>query len=156
MSLQALGIDHKHVDETLVATIHLNLKGRAELPAVLAEVAGCVPGDAIAGPARDASRDEAENEGRQSSRREIETRESERRASQRREHDERERSNPLKRKTYLLTPELIDQVADLAETERVGINELVRYLLRSSLEMVEAGELPIPTRPATRKIVRGE
>lgn len=64
------------------------------------------------------------------------------------------KKGPLKRKTYLLTPGLIDQVAELAETERVGINELVRYLLRSSLEMVEAGELEIPTRPATRQIVR--
>ena len=92
--------------------------------------------DAIAGPAR-----EEEAEARQ---------------AQERESERKERSSPLKRKTYLLTPELIEQVADLAEAERVGINELVRYLLRSSLEMVEAGELPIPTRPATREIVRGE
>lgn len=64
------------------------------------------------------------------------------------------KKGPLKRKTYLLTPGLIEQVATLAETERVGINELVRYLLRSSLEMVETGELDIPTKPATRQIVR--
>lgn len=64
------------------------------------------------------------------------------------------KKGPLKRKTYLLTPGLIDQVAELAETEQVGINELVRYLLRSSLDMVETGELDIPTKPATRQIVR--
>lgn len=68
----------------------------------------------------------------------------------------RGRNNPLMRKTYLLTPELVDHVADLAENERVGINELVRFLLRSSLELVENGELQIPTRPARRQIVRGE
>jgi len=66
------------------------------------------------------------------------------------------RTGRLQRKTYLLTPGLIDRIATLAEEEQVGINELVRYLLRSALEMVEEGELPIPTRPATREIVRGE
>jgi hypothetical protein len=66
------------------------------------------------------------------------------------------RTSRLQRKTYLLTPGLIDQIATLADEEQVGINELVRYLLRSSLQMVEEGELPIPTRPATREIVRGE
>ena len=64
--------------------------------------------------------------------------------------------NPLQRKTYLLTPELVDQVAALAKAERVGINELVRFLLRSALEMVDAGQLQIPTRPAKRQIVPGE
>ena len=49
---------------------------------------------------------------------------------------EEEQESPLKRKTYLLTPELIDQIASLAEEERVGINELVRFLLRSALEQI--------------------
>jgi hypothetical protein len=65
-----------------------------------------------------------------------------------------QRESPLKRKTYLLTPELIAQIAALADEERVGINELVRYLLRSALDQVEEEALEIPTRPATRKIVQ--
>lgn len=66
----------------------------------------------------------------------------------------RKRRSAIQRKTYLLTPELVDHVAALAEEERVGINELVRFLLRSSLDLVESGELEIPTRPAKRQIVR--
>ena len=61
--------------------------------------------------------------------------------------------SPLKRKTYLLTPELIEQIAALAEQERVGINELVRFLLRSALDQIAADEMEIPTRPARRRIV---
>lgn len=66
----------------------------------------------------------------------------------------RKRRSAIQRKTYLLTPDLVDHVAALAEEERVGINELVRFLLRSSLDLVESGELEIPTRPAKRQIVR--
>jgi hypothetical protein len=98
--------------------------------------------DAITGPTqpeaaqRDEAREAAEDDG------------GERRSRRRR------RRSTIQRKTYLLTPELVDHVATLAEEERVGINELVRFLLRSSLEMVETGELEIPTRPAKRQIVR--
>lgn len=59
-----------------------------------------------------------------------------------------------KRKTYLLPPPLIEHIDNLAAEERVGISELVTYLLSTSLEMLEAGEIEIPTRPAKRKIVR--
>ena len=80
-----------------------------------------------------------------------------RRTPQREEQEqkgpEKTRESPLKRKTYLLTPELIDQIASLAEEERVGINELVRFLLRSALDQVVADEMEIPTRPAKRRIV---
>ena len=71
----------------------------------------------------------------------------------RQEPQPEERESPLKRKTYLLTPELIDQIAALAEEERVGINELVRFLLRSALEQIATDEMEIPTRPARRQIV---
>ena len=116
--------------------------------------------DAIAGPAReDVSRIETAQD--EASRREVARREAARRETERAEEEarkaaRRQRSNPLQRKTYLLTPELIEHIASLAETERVGINELVRFLLRSSLEMVENDALQIPTRPAKRQIVRGE
>jgi hypothetical protein len=98
--------------------------------------------DAITGPAQPdaAQRDEAREAGEEAG--------AERRTRRRRRH------STIQRKTYLLTPELVDHVAALAEEERVGINELVRFLLRSSLEMVETGELEIPTRPAKRQIVR--
>lgn len=115
--------------------------------------------DAITGLAREepAAPPEEQEEGRRQAgagaarrAREREEEEARRAAARRR------RGDLLMRKTYLLTPELVDHVADLAETERVGINELVRFLLRSSLDLVEKGELEIPTRPARRQIVRGE
>lgn len=58
-----------------------------------------------------------------------------------------------KRKTYLLPPPLIERIDALAEEERVGISELVTYLLSTSVEMIETGELEIPTRTAKRQIV---
>ncbi len=59
----------------------------------------------------------------------------------------------LRRKTYLLTPDLIDQIQALADRERVGINELVRYLLGMALEQVDTGRLNVPTSPGKRRIV---
>ena len=110
--------------------------------------------DAITGLAREES--EAQAPQRSQEQRAAEREERERQEEAARQSARRQRNNPLMRKTYLLTPELVDHVADLAENERVGINELVRFLLRSSLELVENGELQIPTRPARRQIVRGE
>lgn len=112
------------------------------------DAAAARPGwrDAITGPRHEA---EAQHE-EEAQREEKDERRPVRRRRSRRGRD------PLQRKTYLLTPEMVEHVAELAETERVGINELVRFLLRSSLEMVEAGELEIPTRPARRRIVREE
>jgi len=51
MSLQELGIEHKHIPEMLAATIHLNLKARAELRDILRELAEHIPPEHIAGPA---------------------------------------------------------------------------------------------------------
>ncbi|MFW6096955.1 MAG: hypothetical protein ACOC9Z_02710 [Chloroflexota bacterium] len=112
------------------------------------ETQGARPGwrDAITGPRRDAEPEQEERAPRE----DEETRRPARRRRSRRGRD------PLQRKTYLLTPEMVEHVAALAEAERVGINELVRFLLRASLEMVETGELEIPTQPARRQIVREE
>src|SRR5690606_6001212 len=92
--------------------------------------------DTITGPPREetVSRQSADRDERQgeSARREAAHLAREREEEEARQAARRQRSNPLMRKTYLLTPELVDHVADLAETERVGINELVRFLLRSS------------------------
>ena len=58
----------------------------------------------------------------------------------------------LRRKTYLLTADLIERVESLAEAERVGINELARFLLGYAVEEVANGRLKVPTKPARRKI----
>lgn len=60
----------------------------------------------------------------------------------------------IRRKTYLLNEQLIQRIERLAERERVGINELVRYLLSESVAAVEAREWKIPTKPAKRTIVQ--
>ncbi len=60
----------------------------------------------------------------------------------------------FKRKTYLLTPNIIQSIKELAEREQVGINELVRYMLIYVIEEVESGELPIPTAPGKRQIAQ--
>ena len=57
-----------------------------------------------------------------------------------------------KRKTYLMTPELIERVNNLADKESLGINELVRYLLELGVDMVEQGTHVIPTQPGKRRI----
>ena len=51
------------------------------------------------------------------------------------------------RKTYLLTPDLVQRVEALAKQERVGINELVRYLLDTVLTQIEAGETSLEKKP---------
>jgi effector-binding domain-containing protein len=50
MSLQELGIEHKKLDDTLVATRHLIIGGRQELSAILKELAQNIPRAYIAGP----------------------------------------------------------------------------------------------------------
>lgn len=59
----------------------------------------------------------------------------------------------LKRKTYLLTPRLIERIKRLADDEAVGVNELVRYLLTVAVDSVEAGDLDIPTTESKRSIL---
>lgn len=51
------------------------------------------------------------------------------------------------RKTYLMTPELVQRIEELAATERVGINELVRHLLDVSLTQIERGEHTLAKKP---------
>ena len=45
-----------------------------------------------------------------------------------------------KRKTYLMSDDLIERIATQAERFGVGINETHRYLVALALEQVEAGE----------------
>jgi hypothetical protein len=51
------------------------------------------------------------------------------------------------RKTYLLTPDMVQRVETLAKQERVGINELVRYLLDAALTKIEAGDVSLEKKP---------
>lgn len=60
-------------------------------------------------------------------------------------------ADAMKRKTYLLTEGLIGRVETLARNERVGINELVRYLLQFALDEVESGRHALPTETEERK-----
>ena len=63
------------------------------------------------------------------------------------------RNKPM-RKTYYLSPSLIERIEILADEEQVGISALVTFLLNTSVELVESGHLEIPTAPAKRQIVQ--
>jgi hypothetical protein len=63
------------------------------------------------------------------------------------------RNKPV-RKTYYLSPALIERIEFLADEEQVGISALVAFLLNTSLDLVESGHLEIPTAPAKRQIVQ--
>ncbi len=67
---------------------------------------------------------------------------------------EPEPANKIKRKTYLLYAGMIEEIQTLAAQERVGINELVRYLLGAALDQVYEGKLVIPTQPSRRQITQ--
>lgn len=52
-----------------------------------------------------------------------------------------EKTTPrYRRKTYLMTDELIQRIEVQAEKARVGINEMNRYLLTMALDLIENGE----------------
>ncbi|MBV7333949.1 hypothetical protein KFU94_38090 [Chloroflexi bacterium TSY] len=57
------------------------------------------------------------------------------------------KTSTYKRKTFLMTQELIDRIQAVSERENVGQNELVRYLIDRALQQVEQGEHALPTRP---------
>ena len=56
-----------------------------------------------------------------------------------------------KRKTYLLTEELINRIEELADRERLQLNELVRWLLTDALDRIDAGETELPTQTVERR-----
>lgn len=58
----------------------------------------------------------------------------------------------LIRRTYLMSPDLLERLEVVAEDERVGISELLRYLITQSLDMIETGEIEIPTTAGKRSI----
>ena len=58
-----------------------------------------------------------------------------------------EPSEKLHRKTFLVTPALIDRINRVSKQHSVGQNELVRYLLEWSLDQVESDAHKIPLKP---------
>lgn len=57
------------------------------------------------------------------------------------------------KKTYLLRPEMIEEIAALAKEERVQVNELVRYLLANAITDLKSGKLQIRATTEVRRIV---
>jgi len=55
------------------------------------------------------------------------------------------------RKTYLITVGIIRRVANLAKKERVGVNELARYLMTYALDEIESGRHKLPTETEERR-----
>lgn len=55
----------------------------------------------------------------------------------------------LKRKTYLLSDELIKRLDDTAKAHGVGVSELLRYLITHSLNQVDNGTHKLPVKVVT-------
>jgi hypothetical protein len=53
-------------------------------------------------------------------------------------------SPSYQRKTYLITPDMVQRIKDTAAHYRVGQNELVRFLLGQALDQLDAGRLELP------------
>jgi hypothetical protein len=58
--------------------------------------------------------------------------------------------NQLKHKTFLLSGDLIKQVAEIADQEKVGQSELVRYVLKLGLDQIASGKHKLPTEERRR------
>lgn len=58
--------------------------------------------------------------------------------------DERKATLRYRRKTYLMTDELIRRIETQARQAGVGVNEMNRYLLTMALDLVESGKHEIP------------
>jgi hypothetical protein len=61
----------------------------------------------------------------------------------------RKEKGKLTRKTYLLTDDLISRLEDTAKANKVGVNELVRYLVKHGLDALDAKEYSLPVRVVT-------
>lgn len=57
-------------------------------------------------------------------------------------------------KTYWIDPDIVQAVKNLAETHRVGINELVEFLLTYSMTSIEQNNVEIPVKSSRNKIAR--
>ena len=59
------------------------------------------------------------------------------------------KSGPLKRKTYLMTDDLIARLDATAKGHGIGVNELVRYLCKHGLDELDTGTHKLPVRAVT-------
>jgi hypothetical protein len=66
------------------------------------------------------------------------------------------RAGQYRRKSYLLTDDLVERVAGTAEAQRVGINELVRWALAYTLDGLDSGEIRLPVVEETRRRIASE
>jgi hypothetical protein len=57
------------------------------------------------------------------------------------------------RKTYLLTEELIERVKQVANRQKVGHSELVRWALQTILDEVENGNREIPVTVEEKRVI---
>lgn len=62
---------------------------------------------------------------------------------------EKPKGGPLKRKTYLMTDDLITRLDATAKQYNIGINELVRYLCKHGLDELDTGTNKLPVRVVT-------
>lgn len=63
----------------------------------------------------------------------------------------KKKKSKYKRKTYLMTDDLISRIETQAEKAGVGINEMNRYLLTVALDMVEQGELEVEVQMVNKR-----
>lgn len=59
------------------------------------------------------------------------------------------KGGPLKRKTYLMTDDLIARLDATAKAHGIGVNELVRYLCKHGLDELDTGKHKLPVRAVT-------
>ncbi len=57
------------------------------------------------------------------------------------------------RKTYLLTSDLIDRVKQIADQNKVGHSELVRWALQTILDEVASGQREIPVSVEEKHVI---
>lgn len=57
----------------------------------------------------------------------------------------------FRRKTYLMSDELIERIEAIAEAEHVGINELHRYLVDLALTQIEDGTHTLETQSTQQR-----
>ena len=56
------------------------------------------------------------------------------------------KGGPLKRKTYLMTDDLIARLDATAKAHGIGVNELVRYLCKHGIDELDTGTHKLPVR----------
>ena len=54
-------------------------------------------------------------------------------------------ADKFRRKTYLLNDDLINRMAIVAASHKVGVNDMARYLLEHVLTLAESGQVEIET-----------